>query len=106
MLQDVAILLGGEFGLTPRIGDQILDGRGHWVDAGFLWAAGGGLCTGQIIGQTDARGEKPIGNPIRMQSVLAAVYGVLGIDPASTFEDHNGQPQYLLDDHEPLDGLV
>ncbi|HTI50432.1 MAG TPA: DUF1501 domain-containing protein, partial [Planctomycetaceae bacterium] len=65
LLQDVAVILGGEFGRTPRIGDITPDGRSHWPDAGFLWMAGGGLQTGQVIGATDARGERIIGNPIR-----------------------------------------
>jgi hypothetical protein len=106
LLDDVVIVMGGEFGRTPRIGDQTPDGRGHWPEAGFLWVAGGGLRTGQTIGATDARGEKVIGNPIGMQSVLATVYRVLGIDPALTIPDHNGRPQVLLDDRAPLGALV
>ncbi len=84
LLDDVLIVMGGEFGRTPKIGDQTPDGRGHWPEAGFLWVAGGGLRTGQIIGGTDGRGEKIIGNPIGMQSVLAALYHQMGIDPATT----------------------
>ena len=53
--------MGGEFGRTPRIGDQTPDGRGHWP-VGFLLVAGGGLKTGQVIGATDARGEQVVGN--------------------------------------------
>ena len=34
------------------------------------------------------------------------IYGVLGIDPATTFLDHNGRPQYVLEDREPVAGLV
>jgi uncharacterized protein (DUF1501 family) len=106
LLDDVVIVMGGEFGRTPRIGDQTPDGRGHWPEAGFLWIAGGGLQTGQIIGATDGRGEQIIGNPIGMQSVLATVYHVLGIDPAVTIPDHNGRPQFLLDDRAPLSALL
>ncbi|MSR58109.1 MAG: DUF1501 domain-containing protein [Planctomycetaceae bacterium] len=106
MLDDVVIVMGGEFGRTPRIGDQTPDGRSHWPEAGFLWVAGGGLKTGQVIGATDARGEQIIGNPIGMQSVLATVYRVLGIDPAATIPDHNGRPQFLLDKREPLAALL
>jgi hypothetical protein len=58
LLPDVAVIMGGEFGRIPRIGDATADGRGHWPEAGFLWAAGGGLRTGQVIGGTDARGER------------------------------------------------
>ena len=63
-----------------------LDGRSHWPEAGFLWVAGGGLTTGQVIGATDARGEHVVGTPITMQNVLATLYRVLGIDPAVTPE--------------------
>ena len=88
LLRDVAVLMGGEFGRTPRIGDITPDGRSHWPDAGFLWVAGGGLRTGQVIGGTDALGERPVGPPIRMQNVLATLYRVLGIDPATTLPDY------------------
>ena len=71
-----------------------------------IHSLGPALRTGQVLGQTDARGEQVIGNPIRMQSVLNAVYGMLGVDPATTFEDFSGRPQYLLDDRGPLPGLV
>jgi Protein of unknown function (DUF1501) len=106
MLNDVAILMGGEFGRTPRIGDITPDGRSHWPDAGFLWMAGGGLRTGQVVGATDARGEKVTGRPIGLQNVLSTLYHVLGIDPALTLPDHNGRPQYLLENREPLSELL
>jgi hypothetical protein len=106
LLDDVAILMGGEFGRTPRIGDITPDGRSHWPDAGFLWMAGGGLRTGQIIGATDARGEKVIGRPIGLQNVLSTLYHVLGIDPSLTLIDHNGRPQYVLEHREPIVELL
>lgn len=105
MLDDVAVLMGGEFGRTPRIGDITPDGRSHWPEAGFFWVAGGGLQTGQVIGATDARGERPVGNPIRMQNVLTTLYRILGIDPATTFLDFNGRPQYVLENRTPVPGL-
>jgi hypothetical protein len=105
MLDDVVIVMGGEFGRTPRIGDQTPDGRSHWPEAGFLWIAGGGVKTGQIIGATDSRGEAVVGSPIGMQSVLATMYRVLGIDPAITIPDYNGRPQVILDNRTPLAAL-
>ena len=105
LLQEVAVLMGGEFGRTPRIGDVTPDGRGHWP-AGFLWVAGGGLKMGQVIGATDARGEQIVGNPIRMQNMLATMYHVLGIDPAITLTDQDGRPLQVLDDREPIRDLL
>jgi hypothetical protein len=106
LLEDVAVLMGGEFGRTPRIGDETPDGRGHWPEAGFLWVAGGGLKTGQIIGATDRRGEHVVGTPIRMQNVLATLYHVLGVDPTTTLPDYNGRPQYLLENRQPVADLL
>lgn len=106
MLDDVVILMGGEFGRTPRIGDITPDGRSHWPDAGFLWMAGGGIRTGQVIGATDVKGEDIVTAPIRMQNVLATIYPLLGIDPATTFRDNNGRPQYVLENREPVRGLI
>ena len=106
LLGDVAVLMGGEFGRTPRIGDITPDGRSHWPEAGFLWMAGGGLNTGQVIGATDAHGERVVGTPISMQNVLTNIYQILGIDPVTTFRDHNGRPQYLLENRDPVSGLA
>ncbi|HVX13683.1 MAG TPA: DUF1501 domain-containing protein [Pirellulales bacterium] len=106
LFDDVLIVMGGEFGRTPRIGDQSPDGRGHWPEAGILWIGGGGLRTGQVIGATDARGETVTGKPIGMKDVLATIYRVLGIDPAMTFLDHNGRPQVVLDERDPLTALL
>ena len=60
----------------------------------------------QIIGATDSRGETIIGAPIGMKRVLATIYRVLGIDPTTTFPDHRGRPQVVLDDQEPVPGLL
>jgi len=106
LLDDTIVMLGGEFGRAPRIGDNTPDGRGHWPGAGFVWMAGGGIKTGQIIGATDARGERSTGKPIRIERVLATLYRALGIDPALTFPDFNGRPQYIIEDREPIAGLL
>jgi hypothetical protein len=106
LLDDVVVMLGGEFGRTPRIGDITPDGRGHWPEAGFLWLAGGGINAGQVIGQTDARGERVIGRPIFAQNVYTSLYQLLGIDPSMSFLDHSGRPQYLVENRDPVPGLV
>lgn len=41
-----------------------------------------------------------------MKSVLATLYHLLGIDPAITLPDHNGRPQVVLDEREPLTALL
>lgn len=105
--QDVAVVIWGEFGRTPKIGDSTPDGRGHWHEAACAFVAGGGLSMGQVVGETDRRGERPRFRRYGPPDVLATLYHVLGIDPAATtLDDHNGRPQYLLDHAEKIAALV
>jgi hypothetical protein len=93
--QDVAVVMWSEFGRTPRI--NIRGGRDHHA-AGSVLFAGGGLKMGQAVGATDAHADKVVGVPYRAASVLATLYGVLGIDPAHALPDLNNRPMHLLDD--------
>lgn len=108
LADDVGVVVWGEMGRTPRVGTQkgTTAGRDHWPQAGFALMAGGGLQMGQVIGATDARGERPRGRPYTPQNVLATLYHVLGIDPVTTLPDHQGRPIYLLDDRERIAELV
>jgi hypothetical protein len=106
--KDVVVVVWGEMGRTPRVGTQrgTTAGRDHWPQAGFALVAGGGLKMGQVVGATDARGENPKGRPYTPQNVLATLYHVLGIDPATTLPDHQGRPTYLLDDRAKVAELI
>lgn len=103
--QDVAVLVWGEMGRTPRV--NAAAGRDHWNDVGFALVSGGGLKMGQVIGATTAGGERATGQPYTPQNMLATLYDrVFGIDPATIFPDMNGRPTYLLDNREPIAELV
>lgn len=102
--QDVCVVVWGEFGRTPRINK--FGGRDHWPAAGSVLFSGGGLKMGQYVGATNSAGEYPVTRPYTPQNVLATLYHVLGIDPSATIPDHNGRPQYLLDDREPIKELI
>lgn len=106
LLEETAVVVWGEFGRQPKVGNVTPDGRGHWPAAGFALLAGGGLSTGQIIGGTDKRGERSVGRPLSPANVLATLYRVLGIDLNQTLPDHAGRPQYLLEDREPIRELL
>jgi len=101
--QDVAVVVMGEFGRTPRINNNA--GRDHWNEAGCVLLAGGGLRMGQVVGTTDSRGERARSQPIRYQNIFATLYHVLGIDPAQTLPDM-GRPLPLLEDRTPIAELV
>jgi hypothetical protein len=108
MFDDVAVVVWGEMGRTPRIGTQsgTTGGRDHWPQSGFALMFGGGLRTGQVVGATDPRGENPRGYAYTPQNVLATLYRTLGINPETTINDHTGRPVYLLDDRAPVEELL
>jgi len=102
--KDVCVVMAGEYGRTPKVNNQ--RGRDHWMDAGFVLFAGGGLKMGQVIGATGPHAERPRGLPYMPQNVLATLYRTLGIDPSTTVPDHQGRPMYLLDERAPIAELI
>ena len=105
LLDDVLVAVVSEFGRTPKVVDPG-PGREHWADAGCILLAGGGIKVGQVIGETDGRGEQAKSGQTDFQSLMATVYTVLGIDPAGSLPDFGGRPTHLLNDPHPIKGLL
>ena len=105
MLDDVTVVVWGEFGRTPKINKGA--GRDHWPAVSCALLAGGGIRSGQAIGSTNRLGEYAANRPVDMQEIIATVYHNLGIDPmTATLIDPAGRPQYLLEKREPMRELV
>jgi hypothetical protein len=105
LLNDVAVVVWGEFGRTPRINKN--GGRDHWPKVCSAMVAGGGMRCGQVLGSTTRWGEEPHTRPVHFRDVFATLYQRLGIDVATTqFTDLTGRPQYLVGEHRPLPELV
>jgi hypothetical protein len=103
--QDVSVVAWGEFGRTPVINKDA--GRDHWPQVGCALLAGGGLKTGQVIGETDRLGGQIVERPVHFAEVLATLYHQLGIDPnKTTVRDLAGRPQYLVDGYQPMRELI
>jgi hypothetical protein len=100
--KEVLVLVWGEFGRTPRV---VQNGRDHWPDVGFALFAGA-VRTGQVVGETDSRGQRPKTRPLGAQNVIGTVYHTLGIDWRKQVNDFTGRPTQLLDDGEPIEELV
>jgi len=94
ILDDVTVLVWGEFGRTPRINKGA--GRDHWPQVSCAYMAGGGMQTGQAIGSTNRLGERAQTRPVHVQEIFSTVYKNLGIDTRfTTIQDPAGRPQYL-----------
>lgn len=104
LYNDVVIIMWGEFGRTPRINNNA--GRDHWAPVMSCLIGGGGLRTGQMVGSSTARGERPLDRRCTPAQVLSTVYRAIGIDPAQTFLDTTGRPRHILDDREPIRELL
>ncbi len=104
--RDVAIVVWGEFGRTPKING--MNSRDHWPQANTAVLAGGGMRTGQAVGSTNRYGEQPEIRPVKFQEVFATLYKCAGIDVENTrVFDPSGVPQYLVDPaNRPLHELV
>jgi len=100
----VMLLVWGEFGRTPRINKT--GGRDHWGPLMSILLAGGGIKVGQVIGQSNSRGETPVDRPIHPNDVLATVYRHLGIDLSSHTVTREGRPIPLLPNGEPISELI
>jgi hypothetical protein len=104
MLQDVLVVVWGEFGRTPRINNGA--GRDHWPQVSCALLAGGGIKTGQAIGSTNRLGEFAATRPVSFGEIFATIYHTLGLNPATTtILDPTGRPQHLCDGA-PLPELV
>lgn len=91
---DVAVVVWGEFGRTPKINKDA--GRDHWAPVNFALMAGGGWNVGQVIGGTDRNGAYVNSQPIHYHDVLATVYSHLGIDPHGFVNDISQRPVPIL----------
>jgi hypothetical protein len=104
MLDDVTIIVWGEFGRTPRINKEA--GRDHWPQVSCAFLAGGGMKTGQAIGSTNRLGEFAKDRPVHFQEIFATVYHNLGLDPSgTTINDPTGRPQHLVE-KDPIKELI
>ena len=96
MLDDVTVLVWGEFGRTPKINKSA--GRDHWSRVSCAYMAGGGMKGGQAIGSTNRLGEHAQTRPADVKEIFATVYKNLGIDTrTTTISDPAGRPHYLTD---------
>jgi hypothetical protein len=109
----VMLIVSGEFGRTPRINPQkgtaskvVQPGRDHYPGAMSVLVAGGGMQTGQVIGSTTAKGERPKDRKLDPNDLLATVYGHLGIDYREMVPDNAGRPVPLIPHGEPIRELL
>jgi hypothetical protein len=70
--------------------------------------AGGGMRTGQVIGETNRYAEEPHTRPVKFQEIFATLYHQMGLDAhRDRIFDSAGTPRYPVDgDIEPMHELI
>lgn len=72
---DILLVCCGEMGRTPKINAR--GGRDHWGGLAPLLLAGGGLSSGQVIGQSTRDAGEPATEPIVIKNLLATIMHTL-----------------------------
>jgi len=96
MLENVLVIAMSEFGRTPRINGHV--GRDHWPEAWSLAMAGCNVRRGVVVGQTNEEGTGVESQPHDIGHMFHTWFKALGIDPAHTEYDNEGQPLPIAHD--------
>ncbi|NQT86431.1 DUF1501 domain-containing protein [bacterium] len=83
----------GEFGRTPKVAKESPwnGGRHHFGSCFSSVVAGGGFKGGQVVGESDAKGETVKNRPVYPWDLMGTMYELLGIDPDATIPHPSGK---------------
>ena len=101
LLDETLVVWGGEFGRTPMVENNPAlgnsRGRDHHPNAYTMWLAGGGVESGQTIGQTDELGYHIVKDPVHVHDLQATILHLLGMDHTELTFLHQGRDFRLTD---------
>jgi hypothetical protein len=98
LLDNTIVWWGGEFGRTPKVAWEAPwnGGRNHWGKVFSSVLAGGGFRGGQVVGESDARGEEVKTRPVYPVDLIGSVYAQMGIDPTTKLPNPEGLPTFVM----------
>jgi hypothetical protein len=109
LLDTTMVVMGGEFGRTPRLSNSDSTngtaGRDHWGAVQTLFFAGGGVKGGNVVGSSDKDAAYPASNPQKPENMAASIYNALGVPATATWADDLGRPHQIYHG-DPISGLV
>jgi hypothetical protein len=101
MLDDTLVVVMGEFGRTPKIGQitsgagATAEGRDHWPHCYTVLMAGGGIARGGLFGASDREAAYPASQPVTPEDIAATIYHALGLPPETQIRDQFNRPHAL-----------
>lgn len=104
LLESTTVFVAGEFGRTPKVNER--GGRDHYPRAMFALFGGGGIGGGQVVGESDAKGEGPKDWIITPDDLAATLYHTLGIDHQKEYHTPTGRPVMIVRNGMPIKELL
>lgn len=104
LLDTTTVFVSGEFGRTPKINQR--GGRDHYPRAMFSLFAGGGIDVGQVVGESDSKGEAPKDWKITPDDLAATLYHTLGINYRKEYHTPTGRPVMIVRNGSPIKELL
>lgn len=109
LLDSTLIVIGSEFGRTPRLSGNDVNfngvGRDHWGAVQSILFAGGGIRGGTVVGSSDKVGGYPASSPQTPENMAATIYQALGIPSTTMWKDSVDRPHHIYHG-EPIPGLL
>jgi len=98
------VVVMGEFGRTPRVNKDA--GRDHWGPSNCILLSGAGIRGGAVVGETTARGERPVSDPTGPADLAATLFHELGIDAEQEFHTPEGRPVKITNNGRVIQDLL
>ena len=105
-LDETLVVLLSEHGRTPKLASVQGGGRDHWSRCYSVVMAGGGVKRGCVLGKSDKIASDPLERRVSPKDILATIYHLLGIDPATTLRDQQGRPMTLAPEAEVITEIL
>ncbi len=105
-LDETLVVCMSEHGRTPRLDNNRGGGRDHWSRCYSVLMAGGGIARGHVVGRSDKIASDPVERRVSPKDILATIYHLMGIDPATTLTDRTGRPMALVPEGQVIPEVI
>jgi len=104
LLDSTLVICAGEFGRTPKVNGAA--GRDHYAPCNAVSFSGAGTAMGTVVGKTNARCERVVGQTNSTLDYAATIFKILGIDGSKEYHTEDGRPVLLNNGGKPIAGVI
>ncbi len=101
MLENTLVICTSEFGRTPMVNGGA--GRDHYPLTNLACLSGAGVAEGTIVGSTDAKCERVVGQSRTSLDYAATVFRLLGVNGDAEYHAEDGRPLLVNNGGVPID---